>query len=397
MLKPSWTGFPARVIGPLALISLVACTDQSGTSNSATAAAPEVGVVTVEAKTVTLTKELPGRITPMRIAEVRPRVSGIVIERSFQQGSLVEAGAPLYRIDPAPFQVELDKARASLAKAEAVLYQASRQEDRLKNLLTGQATTQAQYELAVAAERQAEAEVAAQKAAVDQAQLNLNLATVRAPISGRIGRALVTEGALVNTNETAQLATIQQLDPIYADFTQSVGELYELKRDLAEGRLKNVSPEAARVRLVLDDGSIYKHAGRLLFSDISVDPGTARVTLRGEFPNPDADLLPGMYVRVQIEEAIDTDGIVVPAQAVQRTTAGSAAIYVVNDEGRAMLQPVRAGRMLAGGVLIEEGLKPGWRIVVDGFQKFSPGAAVKPVPWQTADAGPSGKPAAAKP
>ncbi len=318
----------------------------------------------------------------MRIAEVRPRVSGIVIERMFQQGSVVEAGTPLYRLDPAPFQVELDKARAALTKAEAVLYQASRQEDRLKNLLTGQATSQAQYELAVAAERQAEADVAAQKAALDQAQLNLNLATVRAPISGRIGRALVTEGALVNTSETSQLATIQQLDPIYADFTQSVSELYELKRDLAEGRLKRVSPEAARVRLVLDNGSTYKHSGRLLFSDVSVDPGTAKVTLRGEFPNPDADLLPGMYVRVQIEEAIDVDGIVLPAQAVQRTTAGTAAVYVVNDEGRAMLQPVRAARTLENGILIEEGLKPGWRVVVDGFQKFGPGSAVTPVPWR---------------
>lgn len=365
----------------LATSTLVACKDPSA-ERSKDAAPPEVGVVTVEAKPVTLTKELPGRIAPMRIAEVRPRVSGIVIERMFQQGSVVEAGTPLYRLDPAPFQVELDKARAALTKAEAVLYQASRQEDRLKNLLTGQATSQAQYELAVAAERQAEADVAAQKAALDQAQLNLNLATVRAPISGRIGRALVTEGALVNTSETSQLATIQQLDPIYADFTQSVSELYELKRDLAEGRLKRVSPEAARVRLVLDNGSTYKHSGRLLFSDVSVDPGTAKVTLRGEFPNPDADLLPGMYVRVQIEEAIDVDGIVLPAQAVQRTTAGTAAVYVVNDEGRAMLQPVRAARTLENGILIEEGLKPGWRVVVDGFQKFGPGSAVTPVPWR---------------
>ena len=365
----------------LATSTLVACKDPSA-ERSKDAAPPEVGVVTVEAKPVTLTKELPGRIAPMRIAEVRPRVSGIVIERMFQQGSVVEAGTPLYRLDPAPFQVELDKARAALTKAEAVLYQASRQEDRLKNLLTGQATSQAQYELAVAAERQAEADVAAQKAALDQAQLNLNLATVRAPISGRIGRALVTEGALVNTTETSQLATIQQLDPIYADFTQSVSELYELKRDLAEGRLKRVSPEAARVRLVLDNGSTYKHSGRLLFSDVSVDPGTAKVTLRGEFPNPDADLLPGMYVRVQIEEAIDVDGIVLPAQAVQRTTAGTAAVYVVNDEGRAMLQPVRAARTLQNGILIEEGLKPGWRVVVDGFQKFGPGSPVTPVPWR---------------
>jgi membrane fusion protein (multidrug efflux system) len=381
MLKNLWTRSIGLVVCAMASVALAACQDPNAASAVVTAAPPEVGVVTVEAAPVTLTKELPGRITPMRIAEVRPRVSGIVIERAFRQGSLVEAGDVLYRIDPAPFKVELDKARAALAKAEAQLYQTSRQEDRLKSLLTGQATSVAQYELAATAERQAEAEVAAQKAAVEQAQLNIDWATVRAPISGRIGRALVTEGALVNPNETAQLATIQQLDPIYADFTQSVGELNQLKRDLAEGRLKSVSPEAARVRLLLDDGSIYKHPGRLLFSDVSVDPGTAKVTLRGEFPNPDADLLPGMYVRVQIEEAIDTDGIVVPAQAVQRTTAGRSAIYVVNDEGRAMLQPVRATRTLESGILIEEGLKPGWRVVVDGFQKFTPGAAVKPVPW----------------
>ncbi|MDU6730683.1 MAG: efflux RND transporter periplasmic adaptor subunit, partial [Bradyrhizobium sp.] len=293
---------------------------------------------------MTLTKILPGRITPMRIAEVRPRISGIVTERGFQQGSVVEAGTVLYRIDPAPFQVELDKARAALAKAEAVLYQAERQEDRLKSLLTSQSTSQAQYELALAAERQAEAEVAAQKAVVEQAQLNLEWATVRAPIKGRIGRALVTEGALVSPTDAAHLATVQQLDPIYADFTQSAGELAQLKRDLANVRLKKVSSEAARVRLVLDDGSVYKHSGRLLFSDVSVDPSTSKVNLRGEFPNPDADLLPGMYVRVQIEEAIDADGIVVPSQAIQRTPAGGSAVFVINDQQRATLQPVRVGR-----------------------------------------------------
>ncbi|CCE02807.1 efflux RND transporter periplasmic adaptor subunit [Bradyrhizobium sp. STM 3809] len=370
------------VFSAISVLSLAACGDGGGAAVPHAANAPEVGVVKLESAPVTLTKDLPGRITSMRIAEVRPRVSGIVIERSFQQGGMVEAGAALYRIDPAPFEVELEKARAALAKAEAVLYQADRQEDRLKNLLKGEATTQAQYELAVAAERQAQADVAAQKAAVAQAQLNLDWATVRAPISGRIGRALVTEGALVNPNETTHLATIQQLDPVYADFTQSVDELNQLRRDLAEGRLKSVSREAARVRLLFDDGSMYKHPGRLLFSDVSVDPGTAKVTLRGEFPNPEGELLPGMYVRVQIEEAIDAAGIVVPSQAVQRTTAGGSAVYVVNDEGRANLQPVRLGRALNGGMLVEDGLKPGWRIVVDGFQKFGPGSAVTPVAWK---------------
>ena len=368
----------------VATISVVGCKEQEGASAAKAADAPAVGFITVQASPVTLTKILPGRITPMRIAEVRPRISGIVTERGFQQGSVVEAGTVLYRIDPAPFQVELDKARAALAKAEAVLYQAERQEDRLKSLLTSQSTSQAQYELALAAERQAEAEVAAQKAVVEQAQLNLEWATVRAPIKGRIGRALVTEGALVSPTDAAHLATVQQLDPIYADFTQSAGELAQLKRDLANGRLKKVSSEAARVRLVLDDGSVYKHSGRLLFSDVSVDPSTSKVNLRGEFPNPDADLLPGMYVRVQIEEAIDADGIVVPSQAIQRTPAGGSAVFVINDQQRATLQPVRVGRSVDAGVMIEDGLKPGWRIVVDGFQKFSPGEMVKPVAWRIA-------------
>ena len=185
---------------------------------------------------------------------------------------------------------------------------------------------------------------------------------MRAPISGRIGRALVTEGALVGPTDTAHLATIQQLDPIYADLTQSVAELNQLRRDLAEGRLKGIDSGAARVRLVLDDGSTYKHPGRLLFSDVSVDPGTAKGTLRGEFPNPEGALL--------------------PAQAVQRSTSGTSAVYVVNDDGRAMLQPVRTGRTLAAGILIEDGLKPGWRVVVDGLQKISPGSAVTAVPWK---------------
>jgi membrane fusion protein, multidrug efflux system len=361
---------------------LLACEDKETGKASGSSSVPEVGVVTVAATPITLTKELPGRITPMRIAEVRPRVGGIVVERTFQQGSVVKAGAVLYRIDPALFQVDLDKARAAVVKAEAVLYQAARHEQRLKTLLSGQTTTQAQYDLALAARRQAEGEVAAQKAAVEQAQLNLDYATVRAPITGRIGRALVTEGALVGKTEATHLATIQQLDPIYADFTQSVTELNGLKRDLATGRLKGVSSDAAKVRLQFDDGTVYEHPGRLLFSDITVDPGTAKVTLRGEFPNPKAELLPGMYVRVKIEEAVATSAITVPAQAVQRTDAGTSAVYVINAESRAVLHPVRSGRTIGGRVLIEDGLQPGYRVVVDGFQKFTPGSRVQPVPWK---------------
>ncbi|WP_420813091.1 efflux RND transporter periplasmic adaptor subunit [Methylobacterium currus] len=343
--------------------------------------APEVGIVTVQPRPVTLTKELPGRVTPMRIAEVRPRVSGIIVERAFQQGSVVKKGDVLYRVDPLPFEVELESAKAALARAEASLFQASRQEDRLRALLSGQTTTQAQYDLALSAERQAEAEVAAQKAAVKRAQINLDYATIRAPITGRIGRALVTEGALVGQTEATHLATIQQLDPIYADFTQSVTELNQLKRDLASGRLRQVSPDAARVRLLFDDGTPYPHTGRLLFSDVTVDPGTGKVTLRGEFPNPQADLLPGTYVRVQIEEGVSARAVTLPRQAIQRNNAGGSEVYVINDAGRAVLQPVRTGRTLGDQVVIEDGLQAGNRVVVEGFQKFVPGGPVTPVPW----------------
>jgi membrane fusion protein (multidrug efflux system) len=363
-----------------AFIGLAGCGQQQPAASHAVAP-PDVAVVTVKPRPVTLTKELPGRIAPIRIAEVRPRVSGIIIERSFEQGSLVKEGSVLYRIDPKPLEVELESAKAALAKAEATQFLASRQEERQKSLLTGQSTSEAQYDIAVAARRQADAEVAAQKAAVARAELNLDYATIRAPITGRIGRALVTEGALVGKDEATHLATIQQLDPIYADFTQSVTEANQLKRELAKGRLKQTSPHAAVVHLSFEDGTTYPHDGHLLFSDVSVDPGTGQVTLRGEFPNPTAELLPGMYVRVQIEEAIDAQAITVPVQAVQRNNAGGSEVYAVNDESRAVLQPVRAGRVLGDQIVIDEGLQPGNRVIVEGFQKLTPGTPVHAVPW----------------
>ncbi|WP_289015695.1 efflux RND transporter periplasmic adaptor subunit [uncultured Methylobacterium sp.] len=385
-MYPGSNRVTARLGGGAAILVLSAglagCQDKQSASSGQPATLPVVSVVVAEPKAVTLVKELPGRITPMRIAEVRPRVSGIVTARTFEQGSLVREGDVLYRVDPRPFEVELDSAKAALARAEATLFQAGRQEDRLRQLLSGQTTTQAQYDLALAAEKQAEADVAAQKAAVQRAQLNLDFATLRAPITGRIGRALVTEGALVGQNEATHLATIQQLDPIYADFTQSVTELNQLKRDLAEGRLRQASPGAAKVRLVFDDGTPYPHSGRLLFSDVTVDPGTGKVTLRGEFPNPGSELLPGTYVRVQIEEGVDSDAIVLPQQAIRRNNAGGSEVYVVNDAGRAVLQPVRVGRTLGNEIVVEDGLKPGYRVVVEGFQKFTPGSAVQPEPWE---------------
>jgi membrane fusion protein (multidrug efflux system) len=252
-------------------IALIGCQDKQAASSAHTAAtAPAVSIIVAEPKAVTLVKELPGRITPMRIAEVRPRVSGIIVKQTFEQGSLVKEGTVLYHIDPKPFEVELDAAKAALARADATLFQANRQEDRLRQLLSGQTTTQAQYDLALAAEKQAEADVAAQKAAVQRAQLNLDFATLRAPITGRIGRALVTEGA---RHDPAARPDLRR-------HHQSVGELNRLRRDLASGELARLEDNTANVHLIMDDGSLYPLAGRLLFSDVTADPSTGQVTLR---------------------------------------------------------------------------------------------------------------------
>jgi len=343
---------------------------------------PDVGVVTLAAGPRAFVRELPGRIAPTRIAEVRARVSGIVIARTFEQGSDVKAGDTLYRIDPAPFEVELQAAEAALAKAEAALEQRSQQAKRVATLYAGNAASQAQHEAAVANLREAQAEVAARNADVARARLNLDRTVVQAPISGRIGRALVTEGALVGQGETTHLATIQQLSTVYADFTQSVAELNELRKAFANGDLEKVSGNAARIRLILDDGEVYPYPGKLLFSDSTVDPNTGQVTLRGEFPNPKLQLLPGMYVRVQIEEGIDPDAIAVPQQSVRRDDAGGAEVFVLRHDDRAVLTPVRLGRADGDEWQVLDGIKPGERIVVDGFQKFAPGDKVRPQPWR---------------
>ncbi len=361
-------------------VALAACTEAE--TSTPTEMPVEVGVVTMQPAPRPYIRELPGRISPTRIAEVRARVPGIVVERTFQQGADVKAGDVLYRIDPAPFEVELQAREAALAKAQAVLAQASQQAKRVETLVAGNAATQVQREASVANLRQAEADVAARKADMQRAQLNLEYATVRSPISGRVGRALVTEGALVGQGEATHLATVQQLDTVYADFTQSISELNELRRLFEKGDLESIAPETAAVQLVLDDGTIYPFPGRLLFTDATVDPTTGQVTLRGAFPNPKNELLPGMYVRVQIEQGIDSDALAVPQQAIQRNGAGESEVFVVSDDNRAVVQPVRTGRIVDDHWLIQDGLKGGDRVVVDGFQKFVAGATVRAVPWR---------------
>jgi len=325
-------------------------------------------------------RELPGRIAPTRIAEVRARVSGIIDRRNFEQGSDVKKGEVLYEIDAKPFQIELDAAESALSKANAVLDQESQNEKRKEALAPSGAISPAQLEMAVAAFRQAEADVAAREADVARARLNLEYTRIRAPISGRIGRALVTEGALVGQSEPTHVATIQQLDPIYADFTQSATELSQLRRELETGALEHGT--TARVRLILDDGEVYAHDGKLLFSDTTVDPGTGQVTLRGEFPNPKLSLLPGMYVRVQIEQGVDPDALAVPQQAVRRNDKGGSEVFVVREDNRAKVTQVRLGRAIEDRWLILDGVKPGDRVIVEGFQKFESGDRVNPKPWR---------------
>ncbi len=375
---------PAWAVLACVMTGVSACDEPR--ADQTAAPRPQVSVVTLQPSSRPYIRELPGRIAPTRVAEVRARVAGIVLERSFQQGADVRAGDVLYRIDPVRFQVELDAAEAALAKAQAVHDQAEQQAKRVEKLISGQAASQAQYEIAVATFRQAQADVAARKADVARVKLDLDYTSVRSPINGRIGRALVTEGALVGQGEATHLATVHQLDPVYADFTQSAGDLQQLRRDLESGALEQVEPDAAKVRLVLDDGTLYPLAGKLLFSDASVDPGTGQVTLRGEFPNPKGELLPGMYVRVQIQQGTDGDALAVPQQAVQRNDTGGSEVYVVRPDNRAVIKPMRAGRVVDEQWLVLDGLDPGDRVVVEGFQKFEPGDVVDPVPWQPTQA-----------
>ena len=365
---------------------LAGCDEPNVAAAAAQPAEPDVSVVTVKPQARAMVRELPGRIAPTRVSDVRPRVSGIVVQRLFHQGSEVKAGDTLYNIDPRPFEVEVQSSEAALARARATLEQASQHANRIATLTSQRAAPEAKNEEAIASLRQAEADLAGRKADVARARLNLDYATIRAPIDGVVGAALVSEGALVVQNETASLATIQQLDPIYADFTQSVTELNHLRRALESGELDRISQDAMKVRLVLDDGAVYPLTGKLLFSEAKVDAHTGQVTLRGEFPNPKRELLPGMYVRVQIEQGIDSDAIAVPQQAIQRNVGGGSEVFVVKDDNLVAVQPVRTGGVQDGQWLVTEGLKAGDRVVVEGFQKFAAGDKVRPQAWAEADA-----------
>ncbi|OOG35889.1 efflux RND transporter periplasmic adaptor subunit [Polaromonas sp. A23] len=360
---------------------LAACGKDGGAPPTAPPSA-QVGVVTVTQGDVGLVTELPGRLEASRVAQVRARATGILQKRIFREGSDVKAGQPLFTIDAAPYAAASASAKAGLARAEANLAQATALATRYKPLVEANAISKQEYANAVAAQKQAEADVAVGKANVQTAGINLGYASVTAPISGRIGRALVTEGALVGQGDATQLAVIQQIHPMYVNFTQSASEVMKLRAAMDSGKFKRASGDnAASVRIVLEDGTEYSRPGRLLFSDLTVDATTGQVTLRAEVPNPNGQLLPGLYVRVRLEQAQATNAMTLPQQAVTRSGQGDT-VMVVDAEGKVSTRSVKIGSAKGNQWVILEGLKTGEQVMVDGFQKVRPGASVKPVPWQ---------------
>lgn len=364
-----------------AMAAVAGCGQKPNAQTGAGMPPAEVSVVTIAPERITLSNELPGRMEATRIAEVRARVAGIVLERRFREGGEVKAGEVLFRIDPAPFQAAHDSAQASLARAQANLTQTTLKAQRYQPLVAVNAISKQEFDDAVAAQKQAEADVAAGKAAVTTAALNLSYATVTSPISGRIGRALVTEGALVGQGDATPLATVQQLDPIYVNLMQSSTDLLRLQQAMASGQLSSVGKGQAKVTLTTEDGRAYPQPGKLLFSEVSVDATTGAVSLRAEFPNPNRTLLPGMYVRAQLEQAVNAAAIMVPQQAVLRDLNGSS-VLVVGADNKVAARTITTGTAQGDKWIVTDGLKAGDHVIVEGLQKAKPGALVKPVPWQ---------------
>jgi len=391
--SPKYFALLAACAG-MGLATLLAACGQGGNAPPAGGAAmppAEVGVVTVTPGDVGLLTELPGRLEASRVAQVRARAAGIVQKRLFHECSDVRAGQPLFTIDSAPYAAAVASAQATLARAQANLGQASALAERYKPLVEANAISKQDYANAVAAQKQAEAEVAAGRAAVQTAQINLGYASVVAPISGRIGRALVTEGALVGQGEATPLAIIQQINPMYVNFTQSAAEVMNLRRALEQGRLKRApGVEGAAVRILLEDGTEYPQPGRLLFSDLTVDATSGQITLRAEVPNANGILLPGLYVRVRLEQAKAGNAVLLPQQAVTRSAQGDT-VMVVDKEGKVSPRTVKVGSEQGGQWVILGGLTAGEQVMVEGFQKLRPNAPVKPVPWTP----PGARPAAA--
>jgi membrane fusion protein, multidrug efflux system len=367
-----------RIVQSLAaLIMLGGCVDAKQATQAPQA--PEVTVVTLQPQSVPVITELPGRTSAYLVAQVRARVNGIVLKREFQEGADVKASQRLYQIDPAPFRAALDNAVAVEQKMQAALASANALAERYKILLPGNGVSRQDYDNAIAAQGQAAADLAAAKAAVQTARINLGYTDVTSPITGRIGVSLVTPGAFVQQSAATLMTTVQQIDPIYVDVNQSSAEGLQLRRDLASGRVKVTGADAAKVTLLLEDGTQYPLTGKLQFTDITVDPNTGSVTVRAVFANPDHVLLPGMFVRARIEEGVNDQAMLVPQQGVTRNPQGQATALVVDADEKVALRTLHATRTLGDKWVVEGGLSPGERVIVAGVQKVQPGTTVHAV------------------
>ncbi|KPC16106.1 efflux RND transporter periplasmic adaptor subunit [Pseudomonas syringae group genomosp. 3] len=368
-----WRVMPA--IALLAALGLAGCEQKPQQDHAASAAPKEVEAVAVKAESFTVVDELPGRIEPVRVAQVRARVAGIVLTRNFEEGADVRAGAVLFQIDPAPFKAALSKAQGDLARTEATLFETQARVKRYESLVEIEAVSRQTFDTARSALQNAAAAKKSAQADVETARLDLGYATVRAPISGRIGRAMVTEGALVGQGETTLLATIQQLDPVYADFTQPVADALQMRAAIQEGRLLKGGEDALSLSV---DGTDYQSSGTLLFTDVAVDRTTGQVSLRARFANPKGVLLPGMYVRVRTPQRVDANAILVPQRAVQRSSDGAARVLVIAQDGTAEARPVKTGAMQDSRWQITEGLKEGEQVIIGNMTGLNPGDKVVP-------------------
>jgi membrane fusion protein (multidrug efflux system) len=380
------------------MVVMAGCKQQAAPGGPAAAkGTPEVGVVVMSTEPVTLTMELSGRIASQMVAEVRPQVGGIIVKRLFTEGSEVKAGEVLYQIDPATYQAAYSSAKAALAKAEANGFTLKQKTERYKQLVAISAVSRQEYDDATAALKQAEADIETGKAAVETARINLAYTRITAPIAGRIGRSSITPGALVTANQATALATLQQLDPIYVDVTQASADLLRLKRNLASGELKGNDPAQAKVKLLLEDGTSYPQEGTLKFSEVTVDQTTGSVTLRAQFPNPNQLLLPGMFVRCQVQEGVREQVMLVPQRGVTRDPAGNAVALVAGENEVVERRILKTERAIGDAWLVTDGLKNGERVIVEGLQRIRPGATVKVVPFGAKAAAPGNQPAAKQP
>ncbi|MCQ3011511.1 MULTISPECIES: efflux RND transporter periplasmic adaptor subunit [Pseudomonas syringae group genomosp. 2] len=366
-----WRVMPAVAL--LAVLGLAGCEQKQQQDHAASTAPKEVEAIAVKAELFTVVDELPGRIEPVRVAQVRARVAGIVLTRNFEEGADVKAGAVLFQIDPAPFKAALSKAQGDLARTEATLFETQATVKRYESLVEIEAVSRQTFDTARSALQNAIAAKKSAQADVETARLNLGYATVKAPISGRIGRAMVTEGALVGQGETTLLATIQQLDPVYADFTQPVADALQMRAAIQEGRLPKGGEDALSLSV---DGTDYKSTGTLLFTDVAVDRTTGQVSLRARFANPKGVLLPGMYVRVRTPQRVDANAILVPQRAVQRSSDGAARVMVIAQDGTVEVRPVKTGAMQDSRWQITEGLKAGEQVVVGNMTELNSGDKV---------------------